>query len=99
MSHTGRTLPTYTNIVDEYTSFLRKYRSALRKEDQEAFDQLMAFARLHVSAGNYTARLNPLESMFISIMLEQQRELGRIQRLLGVKATVVQDALVEVDRP
>ena len=76
----GRTVPTYRlhteSIIDEWMD----YRRALREKDREVFDELMYKARLHSSAGSYTAHLDPVATMFLSILLEMQKQ---IQELRG----------------
>ena len=52
----GRTLTTFTQLVWQEIESLRRYRRALRQEDQQALDALFAAARCHSSAGAYLAR-------------------------------------------
>jgi flagellar biosynthesis/type III secretory pathway protein FliH len=62
-------------IVNDWNLF----RHALRKEDREAFEELMAKARKHASAAGYDARVNPMESFFMSIILEMEKELEELK--------------------
>ena len=52
-----------------------KFRRALRREDQQFFDQLFEKARLHVEAGSIASRPWPFETILISMLLEQEKEL------------------------
>ena len=49
---------------------------ALRKDDQEVFDQLFEKARLHAEAGGSAGRAGAFETILISMLLEQEKELG-----------------------
>ena len=52
----GRTVPTFTNIIDSEISSWSKYRRGLRKEDQEVFDDVFRAARLHLAENFYAMR-------------------------------------------
>ena len=71
----GRTVPTYRLHTESIINEWMDYRRALREKDREVFDELMYKARLHSSAGSYTAHLDPVATMFLSILLEIQREI------------------------
>jgi hypothetical protein len=86
----GRTVPSYRDVIDDELSSLHKYRAALRKEDQELFDELMSFAKFHISASSYSSRLNPFESIVLNILLEQHR---LIKELMGNERLAVRRAL------
>jgi hypothetical protein len=58
----------------------RRYRRALRAEDQQALDLLFAAARKHSAAGAYLARETPFDVMVMSMLLEQQQQLLRLQQ-------------------
>ena len=70
----GRTVPTYRLHTESIINEWMDYRRALREKDREVFDELMYKARLHSSAGSYTAHLDPVATMFLSILLELQKE-------------------------
>jgi hypothetical protein len=76
-------------VVDEEICMLKKFRSALRREDQEQFDALMAYSKCHVSAGSYSSRLNPFESMVLAMLLEQQKEISRLRKAVAGEGAVV----------
>ena len=79
----GRTVPTYRNILENLVSEWQGFRRALRKEDREAFDRLMEKARMHANAASYEARVDPVESMFMSILLEQEKEIGELRKKIA----------------
>jgi hypothetical protein len=57
----------------------RKFRRALRKEDQRFLDGLFEKARLHVEAGANASRPWPFETILISILLEQEKALVELK--------------------
>lgn len=73
----GRTVAAYSWQIEKVRERFRKFRQALRREDQKLFDDLMLFAKLHVQAGVMTSSPNPADTVFLSILLEQQRLLAR----------------------
>lgn len=78
----GRTLATFTQLVQQEIASWRRYRRALRAEDQQALDELFAAARRHSAAGAYLARDTPFDVMLLSMMVEQQKQLHRLSRAL-----------------
>lgn len=71
----GRTAPTYRLLIESMAQDWGPFRRALREKDREAFDRLMDKVRAHSSACGYANRIDPLESAFMSILLEQEKEL------------------------
>lgn len=55
----------------------REFRSALRREDRDAFDALVNRARRHSSAASYQASADPVETIFLSMLVDLEKELGR----------------------
>ena len=78
----GRTLTTFTQLVQQEIASWRRYRRALRTEDQQALDELFAAARRHSAAGAYLARDAPFDVMLLSMMVEQQKQLQQLSRAL-----------------
>lgn len=69
----GRTLLTFTQLVRQEAEELRKFRRALRAEDQEALDELFSAARYHSVAGAYASRAVPFEAMLLSMLIEEHK--------------------------
>ena len=63
---------------------LADLRRALRREDQVHLDRLFESARLHLQAGVYAASPWPLESLFLSMLLEHQKTLSSLEERLNV---------------
>jgi len=79
----GRTLSTFTQMVQQEIASWRRYRRALRAEDQRALDELFAAARRHSAAGAYLARDTPFDVMLLSMVLEQQKSIQRLSRAVA----------------
>lgn len=75
----GRTVPTFTNLIDAELSSWSKFRRGLRKEDQEIFDELFRSAKLHLAENFYAMRPIPFESIIMSIVVEQQKKIHRLE--------------------
>jgi hypothetical protein len=75
----GRTVIPFNQVVEQTFQRWAKFRRALRKEDQEAFDALLGAAKFHVPAGVYASDLNPTELIFLSLLLEHQKTLDALQ--------------------
>jgi hypothetical protein len=78
----GRTVRSYRTVLEDMIGEWQGFRKALRKEDREAFDRLMDRARMHASAASYDTRVDPIESLFMSILLEQEKEIGELRKKL-----------------
>jgi hypothetical protein len=74
----GRTVLPFSQVLEQEYEEWKKFRRALRKEDQEAFDRLFDRAKLHVQAAAYTSHPWPLESILLSICLEHEKLLMEI---------------------
>jgi hypothetical protein len=66
-------------------SGMEKFRRALRKEDQQGLDQLFEKARLHVEAGNSASIPWPFETILISILVEQEKEMVKLRSKIEAK--------------
>jgi hypothetical protein len=65
-----------------------KFRRGLRREDQEALDDLFRAARLQLAGSAYAARPIPFESIAMCMLLAQHRMLLDLQqRLKQLEAT------------
>jgi len=70
----GRTVLPFSMVLAEQQKRLGQFRRTLRKQDQELFDELFERARLHVQASVQAANPEPMESIFISVLIEMLRE-------------------------
>lgn len=78
----GRTVPSYRQALETEINRWEGFRNALRGKDVEAFDQMMNACRVYASAGGSATRPILTEAMFMSILLNQQKELLEIKESL-----------------
>ncbi len=62
-----------------------KFRRGLRKEDQDALDELFRSARMQLAGSAYAARPIPFESIVMSMLIMQQRMIRELQQGLAVE--------------
>lgn len=70
----GRTVQPFSMVLAEQQKRFGNFRRTLRKQDQELFDELFERARLHAQAAVQAANPEPMESIFISVLIEMLRE-------------------------
>jgi hypothetical protein len=58
--------------LDEHATSIRR---ALRGEGKVAFDSLMNKAREHMSSCTVAPLLEPMDAVFLSILVEQEKEI------------------------
>ena len=75
----GRNNDTFTLIIDRNREDWSKFRRALRKEDQELFDEMWRAPKLHLAAGAFIAAEIPLETIFMSMLLEQYKKIKYLE--------------------
>ena len=82
----GRTVPTFTNIIDSELASWSKFRRGLRKDEQELFDELFRAAKQHLAENFYAMRAIPFESIMMSIALEQRKLIRQLEQRLSTLA-------------
>jgi hypothetical protein len=75
----GRTVPSFRMLLEEMIVELSVFRMALRGEDKAAFDSLMNKAREHASSCTVAPALDPMDAVFLSILIEQQKEINSLR--------------------
>lgn len=90
----GRTVPTFTMVIQQEMESWSKFRRGLRKEDQDALDELFRAARMQLASSAYAARPIPFESIAMSMMVAQQRLIHELQTRLARIEPIKQDAQV-----
>jgi len=75
----GRTVPSFRMLLEGIIEELSAYRRALRGEDRNAFDNLMNKARVHASSCTVAPLLDPMDAMFLSILVEQEKEINALK--------------------
>lgn len=79
----GKTVESYRVALDIEVQSWSGFAKALRSEDREAFEQLMDACRSYASAGSNATRPVLFESMAMSILLFQQKNLLRLEKELN----------------
>jgi hypothetical protein len=75
-------------VIQQEMESWGKFRRGLRREDQEALDDLFRAARLQLAGSAYAARPIPFESIAMCMLLAQHRMLLDLQqRLKQLEAT------------
>ncbi len=78
----GRTLPSATQLFQQEEAALARFRRALRRPDQLAFDDLFNSAQQHVSAAAYAAHALPFEAFLMAMLLEEHKEVIRLRKIV-----------------
>ena len=68
---------------------LSVFRRALRGEDRNAFDSLMNKAREHASSCTVAPLLDPMDAVFLSILVEQQKEISSLRETLSNDGKII----------
>lgn len=80
----GRTVPSFRMLLEEIVLELSIFRRGLRGDEKDAFDSLMNKARKHASSCTVAPTLEPMDAVFLSILIEQQREINSLREALNV---------------
>jgi hypothetical protein len=83
----GTTDLSFSQILEHEIQEWKKFRRALRIEDQQFLDRLFEKAMLHMEAGMLASRPWPFETILISILLEHEKALFELRSKLKTKET------------
>ena len=81
----GKTVESYRMALEGEISRWRGFVRALRKDDREAFEQMMDMCRSHASAGGNATNPILFEPFVMSILLGQQKRILALEKKLGIK--------------
>ncbi len=76
----GRTLPTVTQLIQSEQEAWRQFRRSLRKEDQEAFDQLWRYCRRHAAPICMASRPVPNDALMLAMLVGLCRTVMELQQ-------------------
>jgi len=76
----GKTVESYRLALDTEIQTWNGFAKALRTDDRDAFEQMTDACRNHASAGSNATRPEVFEPMVMSILLEQQKRLMRLEK-------------------
>ena len=72
-----------SGLLHKERSELSRFRRALRKEDQQAFDALWVHVTKHMMACTQANHLLPLEIFLFTMLLEEHKEIQHLRRLVA----------------
>jgi hypothetical protein len=78
----GKTLPPFSSLIEQERRRWVPFKKALPKANQALFDRLFDCAKLHIQAGVMVARPWAFGTIVMAIVLEQQKQMERLQSLL-----------------
>jgi hypothetical protein len=78
----------FSQVLEQEIQEWKKFRRALRKEDQQFLDRLFEKAMLHVEAGVLVSRPWPFETILISILLEHEKALAEVKSKIKTQEKV-----------
>ena len=78
----GRTVPSFRVALEQEIALWQPFRKAIRIKDRPTFDSLMGKARVHSDAGMLANRPVILDTVFMAILLEQQKEIDHLKEQL-----------------
>ncbi len=76
----GRTVVPYSLVIEQVMHRFDNYRRTLRREDREAFDDLMRVARMQVQAGVMAQHPNAFDSMSMAMLVQLKREINELKK-------------------
>jgi len=83
----GRTVLPYSLVIDQVLSRFENFRRTLRREDREAFDELMRVAKMQVQAGVMAQHPNAFDSMSMAMLIHLKREVKEIKKQIQIANT------------
>src|SRR5271168_4052926 len=81
----GRTVPTFVQLIQQAAERWAKFRRALRREDQPHFDRLFLCVRSYTHAATYQCSDSPMEAIFLTIALDQEKRIAALEQLLEMR--------------
>ncbi len=76
-------VPSFRMLLEGIFEDLSVFRRALRGEDKVAFDSLMNKAREHASSCTVAPLLETMDAVFLSILVEQQKEISSLREAIN----------------
>ena len=78
----GRTVPTFVQLIQQAAERWKKFRRALRQEDQTYFDRVFRRVRFYTHAATYQCSDNPMEAILLCLAIDQEKRLDAVERVL-----------------
>ena len=83
----GKTVPSYRVALEHEIQRWNGFARALRKEEREAFNQLMDICKNYASAASCATRPVLFEAMTMTMLLDQQKKINQLQKKLQTTET------------
>jgi hypothetical protein len=77
-----RTLPTFSDILQNEVEAIKMVRGLLMKDDQLALDEVLVYLDHHLAAGASAVHLHPFEAILLVMLLEEHKEVKRLKHLV-----------------
>jgi hypothetical protein len=87
----GRTVPSFTIVLDEEKAEWKPFRGALDKKDRKDFDDMWDIPRLYITACSNSVQLVPMHPIAISIIFHHYKELMELKAQVERMNTKVED--------
>ena len=78
----GRTNETATQLIRFHQQELVRFFSALRKSDQEAFEDLFALAQFNIAPLAFSGTAEPQTIIYFAMLLEQHKLILHLQKVI-----------------
>lgn len=78
----GKSVPTYNQLIPRMKGDWKEFRRTLRDFEKEAFDELWIHVKKHSSTAQYQANPDPVQTAFVCMVLEHQKELEEMEEKL-----------------
>jgi len=78
----GRTNETATQLIRYHQKELANFYAALRKSDQQAFQDLFALAQFHIAPLAFSGAAEPDRLIYFAMILEQHKLILRLQETI-----------------
>jgi len=75
----GHTVSSARQVIDRHLAELSAFRKALRTEDREAFDRVMAEPLRHYGSITYTASIHVWAFILVACLLEQEKRIMALE--------------------
>ncbi len=79
----GRTLPTATQLIQEFEAEWRPYARALRKEDRELLAELYAMVRLQSAAIAYASSPEPFQLIALAMLGGILKRVAHLEQIIA----------------
>ncbi len=78
----GRTNETATQLIRFHQKELANFYTALRKADQEAFQDLFALAQYHIAPLAFSGAAELQTLIYVAMLLEQYKRIRRLESVV-----------------